>query len=569
VRTGVAGGYGVRAATAALVVLAALGAALAAPAGAGAASLPAEVRHVRDAAGRVPVDARLLAGPPTRAWAAFPSAQTAAVGAVRNWLALDDARRGYYEKAFTLQAVGAGAEIWVANDLSFPAGDCRNTIQGGSRIRVTPTDAAYLAEQFDRVILPRLTAAFSTPPPRDGTGSPLDPRFDPTGDANRIVVLVDNVRDENYYDRDNRSNTPYIAGFFSRDLTEVFDRNVLTVDSYDWPHRTRSLPPHEPDPNDTCASAPSRPFLYESVLAHEYQHLLGFYQDPQEVDWVDEGLSDWAQTVAGYVDPRRPITHNAHDRHVQCFLGWLEVRTNANPNPRASGPENSLTLWGDAGRQHVLCDYGAAYTFMEFLAGRYGGRFLTGLHLDRRQGLDGLRSVLARHEPRTTVRSLVDDWAAMVALDRVLDRGAALRGGRRAATVRTPTLSAEVNWNASLAFARAGAPPNGSDYVRLRVGRRHLAAGDLRSLAFSAPSPRAFSVQLVAYQSRGRAPAYLARLRLRAGGTTRLDRQALRRLLGNRADVVAAIVTYHDPTESVRTSGRYRLHVNGVRQPGG
>ena len=54
---------------------------------------------------------------------------------------------------------------------------------------------------------------------------------------------------------------------------------------------------------------------------------------------------------------------------MQCFLGWLTVQTDANPNPRAtSGPENSLTRWSDQGDGEILCDYGAAYTFMEYVA---------------------------------------------------------------------------------------------------------------------------------------------------------------------------------------------------------
>ena len=85
---------------------------------------------------------------------------------------------------------------------------------------------------------------------------------------------------------------------------------------------------------------------------------------PDEDNWVNEGLSDWAQTLTGYVNPATPITETGFDSHTQCFLGWLGVQTPANPNPRNGGPENSLTRWGDQGDGEILCDYGAAYTFM-------------------------------------------------------------------------------------------------------------------------------------------------------------------------------------------------------------
>ena len=81
----------------------------------------------------------------------------------------------------------------------------------------------------------------------------------------------------------------------------------MTIDSFDWIHRTGADPPDEPtDPTTAAASdrrAPARS-LYEGVFAHEYQHLLEYYEDADEVSWVNEGLSDWAQTLTGYVDPR-------------------------------------------------------------------------------------------------------------------------------------------------------------------------------------------------------------------------------------------------------------------------
>ena len=44
---------------------------------------------------------------------------------------------------------------------------------------------------------------------------------------------------------------------------------------------------------------------------------------------------------------------------------------------------------------------------------------------------------------------------------------------------------------------------------------------------------------------------------------------ALRKAIGTNADVVAAIVPYHDSTELVQQYAPYTLRVNGVVQPGG
>ena len=112
-------------------------------------------------------------------------------------------------------------------------------------------------------------------------------------------------------------------------------------------------------------------------LARDTRHLLESYEITGEVNWINEGLSDWAQTLVGYVDPALPITDTGFDSHIQCFFGWLSVATPVNPNPRAAcGPENSLTRWLDQGDPEVLADYGAAYSMMEMLQSRSGNDFI-------------------------------------------------------------------------------------------------------------------------------------------------------------------------------------------------
>ena len=407
---------------------------------------------------------------------------------VRSWLALNDAADSIYLKPFTLRGVGDHIEVWVANDLAFPEGDPRN----GERTTITDAQVQYLISEFDGNIYPKESAAFSTPPRRNGSKAVLPRLFGPdmpqgyySGEGDNIVVLVDNVKDSNYYDwaDDGVCDKSYIAGFFYSLFSDYQDRNIMTIDAYDWLHRTTANPPNEPDTQDSCNSKPARPFLYEGVFAHEYQHLLEHYQDPDETTWVNEGLSDWAQTLTGYVDPSLTIDEQGYDSHIQCFLGWLGTPTAANPNPRDGGPENSLNLWGDQGDDEILCDYGAAYSMMEYLAGRFGTSFMTDLHRDPANGFDSLTNLTG--EPATDV---VHDWLGMTALDRVLDGGATLSGGDPT-TYTTPTLDAMLNWDVTDAYDTPGAPPNGMDAVRLRdADGSWLGAGDLDSITFDGAS---------------------------------------------------------------------------------
>ena len=248
------------------------------------------------------------------------------------------------------------------------------------------------------------------------------------GDGDKIVILVDNVRDDNYNDLNNSQGLSYIAGFFSSTINTLLDRNVMTVDSFDWLHRTTANPPNEPVAGNNCTSKPARPFLYEGVFAHEYQHLLESYVSPAETTWVNEGLSDFAIAATGYVDPKTPITETGFDSHLQCFLGWLGVATPANPNPRpTSGPENSLTSWEDQGPGEILCDYGAAFSFMLWLSDHYGCSFMSALHSEPTDGLPGLQKVLDARMTGKTAQEVIHLWAAAVAVDKSLDSGANLR----------------------------------------------------------------------------------------------------------------------------------------------
>jgi hypothetical protein len=65
----------------------------------------------------------------------------------------------------------------------------------------------------------------------------------------------------------------------------------------------------------------------------------------------------------------------------------------------------------------------------------------------------------------------------------VLDDGATLTGGE-AARYQTRSLDATINWDTEHAYSTPGAPPNGSDYVRLRDEGGYLAADEIDSITF-------------------------------------------------------------------------------------
>ncbi|MFI7672568.1 choice-of-anchor J domain-containing protein [Actinophytocola sp. NPDC049390] len=415
---------------------------------------------------------------------AAATAVTPPVGTVRPWLALDDAQGQLYLKDYTLRGVGDKIEVWVANDTSFPEGDCRTQIPNSTT--VTDEQVAYFVNEFDSNMYPKETAAFSTPPDRDGSNmSPVLEGFDFSGEGDNTVALIDNVRDDNYYTFPEAPT--YIAGFFSGQFNELVDRNVMTIDAFDWAHRTGANPADEPT-DDLCTSRPARPQLYEGTFAHEWQHLLMYYTDPFEGNWINEGLSDWAQTLTGYVDPRLTVFERGGDSHIYCYQGFGIVQTPYNTNPRdCGGAENSLNLWGEGSNPSaVLADYGNAYSIMQFLSDRYGTEIMTLLHQDgERQGLASLDAALEA-EGQSDMYRVLHDYQSMTLLDKIV--GDSRRGvmlGVPKSRVTTPSLRSTVNLDNPASYATPGAAPNGADFVPLqKADGTTLRGKDLKSLSF-------------------------------------------------------------------------------------
>jgi hypothetical protein len=79
-----------------------------------------------------------------------------------------------------------------------------------------------------------------------------------------------------------------------------------------------------------------------------------------------------------------------------------------------------------------------------------------------------------------------------------------------------------------------------------------------------------FTVQLVGYQTMGKKPhAFVGSIPLNSSFAALLKKGRLEKLIGEKADVVGALVMYDEPTESINQYARYTLKVNGVSQPGG
>ncbi|WP_312470247.1 choice-of-anchor J domain-containing protein [Neobacillus sp.] len=295
------------------------------------------------------------------------------VGTVKPWVTHNDVTGQYGLTNFTLKGVGTYGEVWVANNLAYPTGDPRNA--AGVSV-VTNQQVNYLLNQFDTKMYEQEVAFFGAPAERKGDHAAKSLGDLYRDESGRVVILIDNIKDASYYD----ANYPsYIAGYFSSTISDLTDRNVMTIDSFDWLNRT----------GPTAA----KPFLYEGTFAHEFQHLLHHDSDGAEENFINEGLSDFAQYQVGY----------GHSKsHVDFFMNNLK---------------NSLTQWGDQSDLQILGDYGAAYLFQLYLYEQFGKEFIQKEFKNQLQGINSINAVLKEMGSKKDFNAVYQDFMIALMLD--------------------------------------------------------------------------------------------------------------------------------------------------------
>ena len=149
---------------------------------------------------------------------------------------------------------------------------------------------------------------------------------------------------------------------------------------------------------------------------------------------MNEGLSDFAQTLTGYVDATATVFDRGADSHIYCFQGFGTVQTPFNPNPRdCGGPENSLNLWGEGATRTRSWPTTATRTRSCCTSSdRYGTDIISRLHNDGElQGLPSLEAAL-KAEARPDLYEVIHDFQSMDAARQDRRRRQALGRARRA-----------------------------------------------------------------------------------------------------------------------------------------
>ena len=193
-------------------------------------------------------------------------------------------------------------------------------------------------------------------------------------------------------------------------------------------------------------------FAY-SVLAHEFQHMIHWYQDRDEQSWLNEGFSGLAMYLNDYT------------------TGGVE-------RVYADDPDIQLNDWpGDEGNS--LPHYGASYLFVNYLWGRLGVEKIKELVAHPTNGLDSIDDLLTSSgiiNPATGVPLTADDLFADWTVASYLQESA-INGGRFAyldhPSAPKPALTETINSCPEMEYTRDVAQ-YGADYIRINCSGEHL-----------------------------------------------------------------------------------------------
>ena len=291
----------------------------------------------------------------------------------------------------TLRWAEGNIEIWVQDDMSFPDGDPRN--DDPYNLMISEAMFEHLADEFNDNIYPKCTEFFGTPYDRDGTETIFEaigwPEYtyewiNATDNPQRTILKILNYQDENYFDP---TYPYYVVGFFNPTYDSYYNRNMIHIDP--WRYWQRLGPEgmvwfdERPDLINT------RPYVYESTTAHEYQHLIHADYNPDDPSFMNEGCSTFSELVCDY-----PVDYGS----INSFFAT---------------PDNSLTQWGDQGDINILADYGQAQLWATYLNDHYSTedtQFLSEFVSAGIPGVDGINAALAALGHSETFESVFHDW---------------------------------------------------------------------------------------------------------------------------------------------------------------
>ncbi|PWB50277.1 MAG: hypothetical protein C3F13_17590 [Anaerolineales bacterium] len=255
-------------------------------------------------------------------------------------------------------SVGDQQEFWVGNDesdnfkvsatLRYVTDHAYFWIENGVRYR--ERDLKALANAFEDRIYPTNRAFF---------GSEWTTGID--GDPHIYILYARELGDEN-------------AGYFSSS-----DEYPPQVNEYSNAHEIFMV---------NADNSPLDDQYTFGVLAHEFQHMIHWYQDRNESSWINEGFSELAVLLNQY------------------YSGGFDALY-------TSQTDLQLTNWPDDAIEDTTPHYGASFLFMTYFLDRFGETATQALVANQENDLDSVETSLQHiqaNDPLTGLPISADDF---------------------------------------------------------------------------------------------------------------------------------------------------------------
>jgi len=134
--------------------------------------------------------------------------------------------------------------------------------------------------------------------------------------------------------------------------------------------------------------------FYNGVLAHEFQHMIHWYQDLNETTWMNEGAAELAMQLNGL------------ERSDDSFKPDEEF---------AENPDLQLNTWPDS--EESYAHYGNAYLFMTYFLSRFGEQATQALIANQANSVESVDEVVQSLGLGLTGDNVFADWVVANWLD--------------------------------------------------------------------------------------------------------------------------------------------------------
>ena len=192
--------------------------------------------------------------------------------------------------------------------------------------------------------------------------------------------------------------------------------------------------------------------FYNGVLAHEFQHMIHWYNDRNETTWLNEGCSELAMEL--------------NDRSYPGGRGIYDV--GGSEYAYLDEPDTQLNTWPELDVTGAAAPhYGAAYLFMSYFLDRFGEDATKALVAHKENGLKSVDATLKSGiAPGMTHLDLFADWVVANLIDDLsLDNG---QYGYQSLDLGGPRIDAEFSKTTDYPQQREGTVSQyGVDYVEI------------------------------------------------------------------------------------------------------